>query len=165
MDEAEMKKNAQFLIENLSGKEIPGSHSLTVRYKTLVNFAKVFGITDPKYVGSEDEVIASHAFANHYTIKSLYTLLLGMKLEQDGKERDFILNLGKLLHASQKYNWDGCVDIKPGDRITATGKWGKVWLVEENMILFAQLIVEVRNQNNELVCKPVVTAAIRPGGY
>jgi hypothetical protein len=88
-----------------------------------------------------------------------------MKLEQDGKERDFILNLGKLLHASQKYNWDGCVDIKPGDRLTATGKWGKVWLVEENMILFAQLIVEVRNQNNELVCKPVVTAAIRPGGY
>ncbi|MFX1446083.1 MAG: MaoC family dehydratase N-terminal domain-containing protein [Promethearchaeota archaeon] len=165
MDEAEMKKNAQFLIENLSGKEIPGSHSLTVRYKSLVNFAKVFGITDPKYVGSEDEVIACHAFANHYTIKSLYTLLLGMKLEQDGKERDFVLNLGKLLHASQKYNWDGCVDIRPGDRLTATGKWGKVWLVEENMILFAQLIVEVRNQNNELVCKPVVTAAIRSGGY
>jgi hypothetical protein len=165
MDEAEMKKNAQFLIENLSGKEIPGSHSLTVRYKTLVNFAKVFGITDPKYIGSEDEVIACHAFANHYTIKSLYTLLLGMKLEQDGKERDFILNLGKLLHASQKYNWEGCVDIRPGDRLTATGKWGDVWLVEENMILFAQLIVEVRNQNNELVCKPVVTAAIRPGGY
>lgn len=160
-----MKKNAQFLIENLSGKEIPGSHSLTVRYKSLVNFAKVFGITDPKYVGSEDEVIACHAFANHYTIKSLYTLLLGMKLEQDGKERDFVLNLGKLLHASQKYNWDGCVDIRPGDRLTATGKWGKVWLVEENMILFAQLIVEVRNQNNELVCKPVVTAAIRSGGY
>ena len=160
-----MKKNAQFLIENLSGKEIPGSHSLTVRYKTLVNFAKVFGITDPKYIGSEDEVIACHAFANHYTIKSLYTLLLGMKLEQDGKERDFILNLGKLLHASQKYNWEGCVDIRPGDRLTATGKWGDVWLVEENMILFAQLIVEVRNQNNELVCKPVVTAAIRPGGY
>ncbi|MFX1340463.1 MAG: MaoC family dehydratase N-terminal domain-containing protein, partial [Promethearchaeota archaeon] len=154
MDEAEMKKNAQFLIENLSGKEIPGSHSLTVRYKSLVNFAKVFGITDPKYVGLEDEVIACHAFANHYTIKSLYTLLLGMKLEQDGKERDFVLNLGKLLHASQKYNWDGCVDIRPGDRLTATGKWGKVWLVEENMILFAQLIVEVRNQNNELVCKP-----------
>jgi hypothetical protein len=165
MDEAEMKKNAQFLIENLSGKEIPGSHSLTVRYKTLVNFAKVFGIKDPKYVGSEEEVIACHAFANHYTIKSLYTLLLGMKLVQDGKERDFILNLGKLLHASQKYNWDGCVDIRPGDRLTATGKWGKVWLIEANMILFAQLIVEVKNQNDELVCRPVVSAAIRPGGY
>jgi len=160
-----MKKNAQFLIENLSGKEIPGSHSLTVRYKALVNFAKVFGIKDPKYVGSEEEVIACHAFANHYTIKSLYTLLLGMKLVQDGKDRDFILNLGKLLHASQKYNWDGCVDIRPGDRLTATGKWGKVWLVEANMILFAQLIVEVKNQNDELVCRPVVSAAIRPGGY
>ena len=160
-----MKKNAQFLIENLSGKEIPGSHSLTVRYKTLVNFAKVFGITDPKYVGSEDEVIACHAFANHYTIKSLYTLLLGMKLEQDGKERDFILNLGKLLHASQKYNWDGCVDVKPGDKLIATAKFGKVWLVEGNMMLFVELITKIVNQNNDPVCNVVVTAGLRKGGY
>ena len=161
-----MKKNAQFLIENLTGKEIPGSHSLTARYKTMVNFAKVFGITDPKYVGPEEGgVVACHAFANHYLIKSLYTLLLGMKLEQDGKERDFILNLGKLLHAAQKYNWEGCVDIKPGDRLTAKGKWGKAWLVESNMIFFAELIVDVKNQNDELVCKATVSAAVRPGGY
>lgn len=166
MDEAEMRKNAQFLIENLTGAEIPGEHTLTVRYKTLVNFAKIFGVTDPKYVGSEEEgIIACHAFANHYLIKSLYTLLLGMKLVQDGKERDFILNLGKLLHASQKYNWEGCVDIKPGDKLTAKGSWGKVWLVESNMILFAELIVDVRNQNGELVCKATVSAAVRPGGY
>ena len=165
MEKEEMMKNADFLINELTGKEIPGSHTINVRYKTLVNFAKVYGITDPKYVGSEEDIIACHAFANHYNVKSLYKLLLGMKLEQDGKPRDFILNLGKLLHAGQKYNWEGCVDIKPGDKLTAKGKWGKVWLIEKNMILFAELLVTIKNQNNELVCNSTVSAAIRAGGY
>lgn len=161
-----MKKNADFLINTLSGKTLPGSHTLNIRYRTLVNFAKVFGITHPKYVGSEKEaIIACHAFANHYLIKSLYPLLIGIKLKQDGKQRDLILNLGKILHAGQKYNWERCVDVKPGDKITATGKWGKIWLVEKNMILFAELFITFKNQNDKLVCKAKVSAAIRPGGY
>jgi len=166
MDEEQINKNADFLIQNLANKEVPGSATVNVRYKTLVDFAKVYGITDPKYIGPEEEgIIACHAFANHFTIKALYKLLLGMKLVQDGKERPFILNPGKLLHAGQKYNWDGCVDAKPGDKLKITAKWGNVWIVEKNMILFAELLTEVRNQNNELVCKPLVRAAIRPGGY
>ncbi|KKL48697.1 hypothetical protein LCGC14_2322940, partial [marine sediment metagenome] len=36
----EMKKNADFLIENLPGKDVPGSAKINVRYKNLVNFAK-----------------------------------------------------------------------------------------------------------------------------
>ncbi len=166
MEPEEMKRNAEFLIKNLAGKEIPGSHKISMRYKNIVNFAKVYGITNPKYVGpEEDGVIACHAFANHYLIKSLYTLLLGMKLVQDGKERNIILNVGRLLHAGQKYNWEGCVDVKPGDRLTATGKWGKVWLVEKNMILYTEVIVTIKNQNDELVCNATVSAAIRSGGY
>ena len=106
MDPEEIKKNAEFLKKNLSGKEIPGSVSISIRYKKLVDFAEVYGITNPKYVGlEEDGIIACHAFANHFTIKALYKLLLGMKLTQDGKERTFILNPNKLLHAGQLYNW------------------------------------------------------------
>ena len=75
------------------------------------------------------------------------------------------MNVGKLLHGGQKYDWEGCVDVKPGDKLNITAKWGKVWLNEKNMILFTELLVTVKNQNNELVCKPVVTAMIRPGGY
>ncbi|MHA1803168.1 MAG: FAS1-like dehydratase domain-containing protein [Promethearchaeota archaeon] len=166
MEPEEIKKNAEFLINNLSGMEIPGKVNIKVRYKNLVNFAKIYGITDPKYVGPEEEgIVACHAFANHFTVKALYKLLLGMKLVQDGKERPFLINPGKLLHAGQKYNWEGCVDVKPGDVLTITAKWGKVWLVEKNMILFAELLVTVKNQNDEMVCKPTVTAAVRPGGY
>ncbi|MHA1763251.1 MAG: FAS1-like dehydratase domain-containing protein, partial [Promethearchaeota archaeon] len=140
--------------------------NIKVRYKNLVGFAKIYGITDPKYVGSEEKgIVACHAFANHFTVKALYKLLLGMKLIQDGKERPFLINPGKLLHAGQKYNWEGCVDVKPGDVLIVTAKWGKVWLVEKNMILFTELLVNVKNQNNDLVCKPTVTAAVRPGGY
>ena len=69
------------------------------------------------------------------------------------------------LHAGNKYNWEGCVDVKPGDKLTATAKFGKVWLVDANMMLFAELITTIKNQNNEPVCNVVVTAGIRKGGY
>ena len=166
MDEAEIKKNAEFLISNLVGMEIPGSARVSIRYKTLVKFAKIYGITDPKYVGPEENgIVACHAFANHFTIKALYKLLLGMKLVQDGLERPFMLNVGKLLHGGQKYDWEGCVDVKPGDKLTITAKYGKVWVVEKTMVLFSEIEVLVKNQNDELVCKPIITAAVRPGGY
>jgi hypothetical protein len=165
MHEAQIEKNANFLVKNLNGKEVPGSATVNIRYKNLVDFAKVFGITDPKYVGPEEKgIIACHAFANHFTIKALYKLLLGMKLNQDGKERPFILNPGKLLHAGQKYNWEGCVNVKPGDKLKITAEWGNVW-TNEKLVLFGELLVKVKNQNNEPVCYPTVTAAVRPGGY
>ena len=166
MDDAEVKKNADFLVENLAGKEIPGKASISIRHKNLVNFAKIFGITNPKYIGEEgSDIVACKAFANHFTVKALYKLLLGMKLVQDGKERPFLINPGKLLHAGNEYDWEGCVDLKPGDKLTVTAKWGKVWVVEKNMVLFANLHVDVKNQNDEFVCKVTTRAAVRPGGY
>ena len=166
MDEAEIKKNADFLIKNLVGKEIPGTARVSIRYKTLVNFAEIYGITDSKYVGPEENgIVACHAFANHFTIKALYKLLLGMKLVQDGVERPFMLNVGKLLHGGQKYDWEGCVDVKPGDKLSITAKFGKVWVIENTMVLFSEIEVLVKNQDDELVCKPLITAAVRPGGY
>lgn len=166
MEIEEMKKNAEFLIGTLTGMEIPGSTTFNIRYRTLVNFAKVYGITDKKYVGSEEEgVIACHAFANYFTVKTLYKLVLGIRLEQDGKERGVVRDPGKLLHTANQYNWEGCVDIKPGDKLKATGKCGKLWLNEKNMMLFAEFIVNVINQNNEPVCNVVITAGIRKGGY
>jgi len=166
MDKDEMKKSAEFLVKNLTGMEVEGTNSVSVRYKTLVNFAKIFGITDPKYVGSEEDgVIACHAFANHYVIKSLYKMLAGAKIEKDGQMVDPIKKFGKVLHAGQVYDFEGCVDIKPGDKLKVSAKFGKVWLVEDTMILYTELIMPVKNQNNELVCKATINAAIRPGGY
>jgi len=162
----EMKKNAEFLTENLPGKDLPGIAKISVRYRNLVNFANCFGITDPKYVGPEEEgVIACHAYANAYTIKSLYTLAPGAKFVQNGEERMLVKNPRMILHAGNKYNWEGCVDVKPGDKLTATAKFGKVWLVEANMMIFAELITTIKNQNDETVCNVVVTAGIRKGGY
>lgn len=166
MDKAEIKKNADFLIKNLVGKEIPGTARVSIRYKTLVNFAEIYGITDSKYIGPEENgIVACHAFANHFTIKALYKLLLGMKIDQDGVERPFMLNVNKLLHGGQKYDWDGCVDVKPGDKLSITAKFGKVWVIENTMVLFSEIEVLVKNQDDELVCKPLITAAVRPGGY
>ena len=166
MDIEEMKKNAQFLIQNLPGKDLPGSANISVRYKKLVNFAKCFGITEPKYVGPEEEgIVACHAFANSYTVKALYTLAPGAKVDQNGEERMLVKNPRLFLHAGNKYNWEECVDVKPGDKLTATAKFGKVWLVEDNMMLFAEIITKIKNQNDETVCNVVVTVGIRKGGY
>jgi len=161
-----MKENAEFLIKELPGREIPGKVRVRCKYKDLVEFANVFGIDDPKYIGPEEEgIVACKAFANHFTIKALYKLLFAMKLEQNGEMRPFALDPGKLLHGGQKYDWEDCVNVRDGDKLTVTAEWGDVWLVEKNMILFAELLVTVKNQNKELVCKPTVRAALRPGGY
>lgn len=166
MDIEEMKTNAEFLINALAGTEIPGSTNFNIRYRTLVNFAKIYGITDSKYVGSEEEgIVACHAFANYFTVKALYKLVLGIKVVQNGEERGVVLNPGKILHTGNQYNWEGCVDIKPGDKLKATGKIGKMWLNEKNMILFTEFLVNVKNQNNEPVCKVTIAAGIRKGGY
>jgi len=166
MNEEQIKKSAEFLVNNLSGKDIPGTARFKVRYKKMVTFAKIYGITDLKYVGPEEEgVIACHAFANSFAVNAFYILVPGLKVSQNGEERPLVLNPNKLLHAGNKYNWEDCVDIKNGDVLVATGKISKVWLVEKNMILFAELLLTVKNQNDELVCKVTSTAAIRPGGY
>jgi len=164
MNVEEMKKTADFLINKLKDTEIPGSAKFKVRYKKMVNFAKIYGITDPKYIGPEEEgVIACHGFANSFSVNAFYILVPGLKISQNGEERPLVMNPNKLLHAGNKYNWEDCVEIKNGDVLTAVGKISKV--VEKNMILFAELLLTVKNQNNELVCKVTSTAAIRPGGY
>ena len=166
MEPEEMKKNAEFLIKELTGKDIPGEAKMNCRYKTLIKFAKIYGITDPKYVGpEEDGIIACHGFANAFTVKSFYSLLIGFKLVQNGKERTLLLNPGKLLHAGNQYNWEGCVDIKNGDKLIVTAKWGKAWFVEKNNMFFAELLATVRNQNGEVVCNIKSNLGIRPGGY
>ena len=109
MDEKleKMKVNAQFLINALTGIEIPGSTSFNIRYRTLVNFAKVYGITDPKYIGSEEDgIVACHAFANFFTVKAIYKLVLGIKVVQNGEERGVIRDPGKILHTGNQYNWE-----------------------------------------------------------
>ena len=161
-----MKSNAEFLIKNVKGVKIPGTVKVNVRYKSLVSFAKVYGITDPKYIGAEEDgVVACHAFANHFTIKAVYKLLIGFSVDQDGEPRAIMTDPGKLLHTGNIYNWDGCVDVKPGDKLSMTGSCEDVWLNEKNMILFYKFLVNVKNQNEEPVCNVVITAGIRKGGY
>jgi hypothetical protein len=166
MDTEEMKKNAEFLIKNVKGVGIPGKVSVNIRYKKLVNFAKVYGITDPKYIRSEEDgVVACHAFANHFTIKAVYKLLIGFNVVQDGETRGIMLDPGKLLHTGNIYNWDGCVDVKPGDKLHITGSCEDAWLNEKNMMLFYKFFINVKNQNEEPVCNVVITAGVRKGGY
>ncbi|MBD3255451.1 MAG: hypothetical protein GF383_10180 [Candidatus Lokiarchaeota archaeon] len=164
MDPEEIKKNAEFLINRVSGMEIPGSVRFRCKYKHMVRFAKCFGIEDPKYVGPEEsEIIACPAFANAFSAK-LYVNMATISFEQDGKKRGFLLDYKKLLHAANEYDWEGCVKIKPGDVLTINGEIGNLW-VNEKMRLFGEIFQTVKNQNGELVCKVKSIATIAPGGY
>lgn len=162
-----MKKNAEFLMNTLTGMEITGEATINVRARVMRSFAECYGITDPKYVGeNDDEIIACKAFANAFTVKSFYILIPSSKLTlPDGTRRDFLLDPGKLLHAGNKYDWEGCVPVKAKDKLKGKGKWVKVWLKEESMMLFADLQLTVKNQNDETVCKVLTTAVVRAGGY
>ena len=166
LTEEEMKENAEFLMESLPGTEIPGEARIKVRYRKMKALAECFGIDHPKYIGDKEDAVACKAFANAFTVKSFYILIPSSKLTlPDGSKRDFLLDPGKLLHAGNKYNWQGCVPVKDGDKLTGKGKWTKVWLVEKNMTLFAELELVVKNQDKELVCRVTTTAAVRAGGY
>lgn len=162
-----MKANADFLIKTLPGMTIPGEAKINVRARVMRTFAECFGMNQPKYVGEDDEeIVAPKSWANAFTVKSFYILIPSSKLTlPDGSQRDFLLNPNKLLHAGNKYNWEGCVPVKSKDKLTGKGKWIDVWLVEKNMNLFASLELEVRNQNDELVCKVLTRAVVRAGGY
>ncbi|MGV9205949.1 MAG: FAS1-like dehydratase domain-containing protein [Promethearchaeia archaeon] len=161
MDKEKVKKNAEFLIENLPGKEVKGKARFRVKYENLVNFAKCFDIEDPKYVGSEEEIVAFPAFANAYFVKAFYKLVPGLRLEQNGRKRMVLLDPGKLLHASQEYEF--IRDVKPGDKLTSTATVGDVW--EKNLRLFIELKLQSVNQNRDLVTKGTTVATIAPGGY
>jgi len=161
MEQAQIEKNAKFLVENLPGTEIKGKVRYRVRYNDLVNFAKCYGITDLKYVGSEDEIVAFPAFANAFTVKTLYGLIPAIKLEQDGVMRMVFINPGKALHASQEYEF--IKDIRPGDKLVSTASIGKVWV--KNLRLFVETFVETKNQDGDVVVKGTLIFTIAPGGY
>ena len=161
MEQAQIEKNAKFLVENLPGTEIKGSVRYRVKYNDLVTFAKCYGITDPKYVGSEDEIIAFPAFANAFTVKTLYNLIPSIKLEQDGVMRMLFINPGKVLHASQEYEF--IKDMRPGDKLVSTASIGKVW--EKNLRLFVETFVKTKNQDGDVVVKGTLIFTIAPGGY
>lgn len=161
MDQAEIEKNAKFLVENLPGTDIKGKVRFRVKYNDLVNFAKCFGITDPKYVGSEDEIVAFPAFANAFTVKALYTLIPSIKLEQDGNMRMLFINPAKALHASQEYEF--IKDIRPGDKLITSAIVGKVW--EKDLRLFVEIFMETVNQDGVVVVKGINIFTMAAGGY
>jgi hypothetical protein len=164
MDKENIKRNAEFLKKILPGMKIPGSVKFRCRYKHMVEFAECFGLTDPKYIGpDEDKVIACPAFANTFSAK-LYVNMATIRFAQDGKMRGFLLDFNKLLQAANEYNWEGCVKIRPGDKLTITGEIGKIW-TNEKMRLFGEIHQTVKNQDGELVCKVKSVATIAPGGY
>lgn len=161
MDQAEIEKNAKFLVENLPGTDIKSKVRFRVKYNDLVNFAKCFGITDPKYVGSEDEIVAFPAFANAFTVKALYTLIPSIKLEQDGNMRMLFINPAKALHASQEYEF--IKDIRPGDKLITSAIVGKVW--EKDLRLFVEIFMETVNQDGVVVVKGINIFTMAAGGY
>ena len=166
MDSEQIKKNADFLMKNLSGIDVQGEAKFRCKYRKMVQFAKIYGYTDKKYIGDvEDEIIACPAFANAFTVKSFYILVPAAKIEQDGKMRPIALVPTKILHAGNTYHWENCVPIKAGDTITSKAKIGKVWVIEKSMMLFAELYLTAKNQNNELVCNVTSKVAISAGGY
>jgi hypothetical protein len=164
MKDSQIKRNAKFLVKTLPGMKIPGKVNFRCKHQHMVEFARCFGISDPKYTGPEGSgIIACPAFANAFSAK-LYVNMAQIRFKQDNKDRGLVLDFKKLLHAGNEYNWEDCVKIRPGDKLSIEGTIGKVW-VNKDMRLFGAIHQVVTNQNDELVCKVKSIASIAPGGY
>ena len=87
---------------------------------------KLIGDTNPKYYleAAEGEKadysqIETHpAYAATYTVPCLFQL--GDVKGDDGQP--IILNLGKLLHTGQEYDFEGCEPLKDGEKVYTKGK-------------------------------------------
>ncbi len=86
----------------------------------MSEYAKAIGDTNPKYYleaaegekADYSQIEAHPAYAATYTVPCLFTL--GNVKGDDGQP--IILNLGKLLHTGQEYDFEGCEPLKDGKK-------------------------------------------------
>ncbi|MHA1730868.1 MAG: FAS1-like dehydratase domain-containing protein [Promethearchaeota archaeon] len=157
-----------------------GRKKFRVRGKKLVRFAKAIGVRDDpgddysaKYVavgetpdGKPDysNVVAHPSYGAVFTLKALYASLgLNLLNEETGKRVVLCNDPGTLLNGGQVYNYEGCVPIRDGDKLTTESVVDEVYLKGDMLFLVTKL--ETTNQAGEPVLHTTSTVIVRKGGY
>lgn len=163
-----VERNEEFF-QQFVGIEIPRS-ILKVKGKKLAAYAEAIGDMNPKYhpkpaaEGEKpdySEVVAHPAYAAAYTIPGLFKLA-----DIKSKEGEpIIVNVGKLLHTGQDYDFSGCEPItQAAGKIYTFGKVTKIFI--KSGLLWIVAVLETQDvDRTKMYCKTTVTVGVRKGGF
>ncbi|OLS16261.1 MAG: hypothetical protein RBG13Loki_0084 [Promethearchaeota archaeon CR_4] len=154
-----------------------GKKIFRVKGKDMVEFAKAIGETRPEYItpaGTKEDgkpdfsnIIGHPAYPAMWALSAAAGVEEANYTDDKGKKWKLDVNMAKLLHTAQEYDYKGCVPIKDGDKLYTFGK-----LADANIkgspgkeLLFVTIDEETKNDKGELVVRIKVAAGIRKGGY
>ena len=75
-----------------------------------------------------------------------------------------ILNLGKLLHTGQEYDFEGCEPLKDGEKVYTKGKIESC-SIKSDILWVPVRMVATNKEETKTYCKALLTVGIRKGGY
>lgn len=119
-------------------------------------YAKATNDPNPEFhVEDDSKLLTPLPFTSVYWISAIPNFL--KKVMEEG----IIKDLSRLLHGGQKYEF--LKPVKPGDKLELCVEIKNIYV--KNNMLFLEINLPVKNQNNERVSNLTTTFIIRPGGF
>ncbi|WP_457557901.1 FAS1-like dehydratase domain-containing protein [Candidatus Harpocratesius sp.] len=148
-----------------------GPDKYRVKGKNLSAYSAAIGDKNPKFYVEKPEgdekpdyshIVAHPAYAATYTIPGLLMQLAEVKDKEGNK---LVKNIGKLLHTSQEYNYDGCDPLTPADRkVFTVGKIVNLFIKNEK--LWVELLFTSTNADKtKTFCRTTIKGLLRKGGF
>ncbi len=162
----DIKKNANFIIDYLTGRKIPTQYKIRIKERNLGSFRQIY--SDPGLMEEPSQINslkANHFYSVVFVNALFYKLIPSITFEFEGKMRNLILNHDKIGHQGSVFNWEGCVAIKANDKITEEATCTEAWFDEERALLFLKFLIIVNNQEKAMVCKITSTVTMEEGSF
>jgi hypothetical protein len=153
-----------------------GKKIYRVKGKEMVAYALAIGETRPEYVepGEGDGKPDYSNIIGHPALPAKWAIEAAMGVDsippvttEDGQQVKMEINMLKLLHTAQEYDYTDCVPIKDGDKLVTFGEVAECFIKGSpgKELLWMTIAEETKNQKDELIVRIKVTAGIRKGGY
>ncbi len=148
-----------------------GSDKYRIKGKNLSAYSRAIGDLNPKFFMEKPEgdekpdyskILAHPGYAATYTIPGLL-MRLAEVVDSDGEK--LVKSIGKLLHTSQEYNYDGCDPLTQADKKVYTkGKIVDVFVKGER--LWVELLYTSTNQDEtKTYCRTTIKGLLKKGGF
>ncbi len=165
-----MTERDEAYFKQFIGKEF-GSDKYRIKGKNLCAYSKAIGDLNPAFYLEKPEgdekadyskIVAHPAYAATYTIPGLL-MRLAEVVDDNGEK--LVKSIGKLLHTSQEYNYDGCDPLTEDDKKVFT-KGKIVDMVVKGERLWTELVYTTTNQDEtKTFCRTTVKGLLKKGGF
>jgi hypothetical protein len=132
-----------------------------IRNKNITALAEAIGHKDKKYLG--EGAALSPAYIGTLVVKGLFSLADAAVKNDKGEDVKLITNPGKILHGSMGYKFHDLDSVKDGDVLFTTGKLTKVFIKNDMLFLYADMIT--KREDGTVVQETSIGAICRKGGF